>query len=222
MPIASPREAGPREAWPRGAAARRAATLPGRARGGPVLLLSAPLLALLLLACGGSGDEPDREPATVAAAGGGVNTATPTPTEPPTPSIEDEEVAAWGSTVCGVTGAFALDYLASGDPRDPTELELQPRKERAAAMFPMQHAAVRSASRALGDVDPPRRTAELHRLLLETYHDLGEALEDQEQSIAQATTTDEIAASNLLVDQLLDLTFRQATLLFNAGYCQSP
>ena len=220
MPIAWPREASSREAAPRGMAARRAAATPGRARGRPMLLLSAPLLALLLLACGGSGDEPDREPATVAAAGGGVTTATPTPTEPPAPSIEDEAIAAWGSTICGVTDAFALDYLASGDPRDPTELELQPRKDRAAAMFPTQHDAVREASSALEDVEPPRRTAELHRLLLATYYELGEALEEQEQLIAQATTTDEIAASNLLVDQLLDLTFRQATLLLNAGYCQ--
>ena len=196
--------------------------LAGPRHGAPgPLLVAASVLALLLLACGGS-DEDDRtgaDAAVAAGAGAGVSTATPTPTEPPSPSVEDQQVAGWGEHVCGVTSSFAIDFLASGDPRDPTALDLEARRERAVAMFPVQYDAVRAAAEALDGVEPPARTAQLHRLLLATYLDLDRALEEQERAIREAVTTDEIEASNLEVNQLIELAFRQASLLLNAGYC---
>ncbi len=184
-----------------------------------LLLIAASVLALLALACGSSDEDNGGDGASAAGAGAGVSTATPAATEPPPPSVEDDQVAAWGEHVCGVTSSFAIEFRASRDPRDPSELDLPTRKERAAAMFPMQYGAVRAAAAALEGMDPPARTAELHRLLLATYLDLDRALEDQERMIREATSADEIEASNFEVNQLIDLTFRQASLLLNAGYC---
>ncbi len=86
-------------------------------------------------------------------------------------------------------------------------------------MFPVQIEAVTLALRELERVEPPQRTAELHALLRQTYQDLLGTLEKQRDVIRAATTTEEISASNLAVDQLIDLAFRQALLLQNAGYC---
>ncbi len=177
-------------------------------------------LALLLLACTGSSEEPAAT-ATPGAAPG-LTTATPPPATP-TPSAEEAAEAAfedWSRTVCAVTGAFTLEFLASGDDRNPAELEFEERKERAAAMFPVQYDAVRTAARALEVMDPPLRAAELHGLLLETYRDLDAALREQEAIIAEATTTQEIADSNLPVDELISLALRQASLLVDGGYCE--
>ena len=193
-----------------------------RRRGAAWLLLPvAALLTLLLLACTGSEGEPDT-PSSTPTAPSGVTTATPSPTSSPVSDEEREEagVAAWGRRACAAAGAFTIDFLASGDERDPNELNLDERKQRAEAMFPVQYDAVRAAARALEAIDPPLRTAELHALLLDTYRDLDSALREQEQVIAEARSSEQIADSNLPVDELVSLAFRQASLLADGGYCE--
>ena len=190
-----------------------------RRRGGAarLLLVVAASLTLLLLACTDPVEEPDAPPSTPTAPSG-VTTATPSPTA--SPVGEEAAVAAWGRRVCAAAGAFTLDFLASGDARDPNELNLDERKQRAEAMFPVQYDAVRAAARTLEAIEPPLRTAELHALLLDTYRDLDAALREQEQVIAEATSSEQIADSNLPVDELASLAFRQASLLADGGYCE--
>ena len=174
-------------------------------------------LALLLLACTNPGEEPATATSTPTTSPG-VTTATPSPTA--SPAGEEAEVAAWGRSVCAAARSFTIDFLSSGDARDPNELNLEERKQRAEAMFPVQYNAVRGASRALEAIDPPLRTAELHGLLLDTYRDLDAALREQEQVIAEASSAEQIADSNLPVDELVSLAFRQASLLADGGYCE--
>ena len=189
-----------------------------RRRGGAARLLLVVAASLtLLLACSDPVEEPDAPPSTPTAPSG-VTTATPSPTA--SPVGEEAAVDAWGRRVCAAAGAFTLDFLASGDERDPNELSLDERKQRAGAMFPVQYDAVRAAARTLEAIDPPLRTAELHALLLDTYRDLDAALREQEQVIAEATSSEQIADSNLPVDELASLAFRQASLLADGGYCE--
>ena len=192
-----------------------------RSRRGWWLIASVPLLALLV-ACGSDDDAP-ADDAAVAAVGGGVTTATPTAaaeaTDTAAPSVDDLAVAAWGARVCRIADDFALDFLASGDPRNPVELGVDSRKERAEAMFPLQLDAVAEAIARLDEVEAPERTAQLHGLLRQTYQDLAAALEEQRAVIRVSTTAEEISASNTAVNQLIDLAFRQSALLQNAGYC---
>ena len=184
-------------------------------------ILVAPLL-LLALACGGDASEDDAgadAASVVSAASSGVTTSTPTPS--PTGALEGEEleIAIWGQEVCGVARAFALDFLASGDPREPGSLDLAARKQRAAAMFPVQIDVVGEALAHLDEIEAPERTAEFHALLQQTYQELRDALVEQEVVVRDATTHEEIAESNLGVDDLMNLAFRQGALLENAGYC---
>ena len=190
-----------------------------RRRGGAarLLLVVAASLTLLLLACTDPVEEPDVATSTPTISAG-VTTATPSRTA--SPVGEEAAVDAWGRRVCAAAGAFTLDFLASGDARDPNELSLDERKQRAEAMFPVQYDAVRAAARTLEAIDPPLRTAELHALLLDTYRDLDAALREQEQVIAEATSSEQIADSNLPVDELASLAFRQASLLADGGYCE--
>lgn len=192
--------------------------------GGQLLLvgLAAPLLAVAL-ACGSDGDEAASDEAgeTVAAAGGGVTTATPTasPATATELSGEDLAVAVWGEQTCALTRAFAVDFLASGDPRDPAELSLEERKQRADAMFPPQLDTVTVALGQLELIEAPERTAELHALLRQTFEDLLRALGDQQLIIEASSSNEEIAFSNREVNDLLNLALRRASLLQNAGYC---
>ena len=193
------------------------------------LLALAAMLPAIACAGGGRADGPDGGADAQAAPAGGVTTAVPAPAPDapspaapaaPEPPPADEAVAAWGRLACAATGAFSRGYLASGDRRDPAGLDLEARRERAAAMFAAQFEAVRAAAAALGAAEPPRRAAGLHRLLLATYRDLDAALGEQERIIAAAATADQIAASNAPVNELAELAFRQAALLANAGYCE--
>jgi hypothetical protein len=196
-----------------------------------VALLGVALPVLVLaLACAGFGeDDADADAvedrtasaAAAAAASGAVTTATPTPESTLAPDLEGEDlaVAVWGEQVCALTRTFATDFLASGDPRDPQELPLDERKQRADAMFPVQMETVNAALGQLALIDPPNRTAELHALLRQTYQGLLQSLGDQRVIIEAADSTEEIAFSNIEVDEWINLAFRQAALLQNAGYC---
>lgn len=194
-----------------------------RARAGGRLLLglATPLLALAL-ACGADDDD-DASSAAAAAPGGGGGVTTATPTEAAAGAAEvsgeDLAVLVWGEQTCALTRAFAIDFWASGDPRDPEELSLDERKERADAMFPVQIDAVSVALGQLELIEAPERTAELHALLRQTLEDLLQALGDQRVIIEASLSTDEIAFSNREVNELVDLAFRQGALLQNAGYC---
>ena len=186
----------------------------------PVVLLVGLLLALAATACPG-GDDTDAKPPIATAEAGAITTTTPTATATLDSAAgdEDREVAVWGARVCEIARAFAADFLATGDPRDPQELPIAQRKQRAEAMFPVQFHAVGAALDALALVEPPERTADLHELLRETYEGLHDALRDQEVIVAAAASAEEIAFSNVEVNQWLNLAFRQAALLQNAGYC---
>ena len=197
--------------------ASRSETARRRGDAARLLLPVAALLTLLLLACSDPVEEPDIATSTPTTPSG-MTTATPSPTA--TPVGEEAAVDAWGRRACAAAGTFTLDFLASGDERDPNELNLEERKQRAEAMFPVQYDAVRAAARALEAIDPPLRTAELHALLLDTYRDLDAALQEQEQVIAEASSSEQIADSNLPVDELVSLAFRQASLLADGGYCE--
>ncbi|MDE2695056.1 MAG: hypothetical protein OXH97_00875 [Chloroflexota bacterium] len=166
-------------------------------------------------------DPPDAPTATPTVSEGGLTTTTPTPTPTLDPGLqgEDREVAIWGQRVCELARTFAVDFLASGDPRNPEELSLEERKERADSIFPAQFAAVDAALDGLGVIAPPERTVALHDLLRQTYEGLREALRDQEVIIEAADDTEEIAFSNMTVNEWISLAFRQAELLQNAGYC---
>ena len=189
--------------------------------GGSLLLLglATPLL-VLALACGSDDDDEETaSAAAAAAAAGGVTTATPTPTIAPDVADEDLAVAVWGEQACALARSFAIDFLTSGDPRDPATLSLDERKERAEAMFPGEIDAVNEALAQLELIEAPERTAELHALLRQTLEELLRALGDQRVIIEAATSTDEITFSNLAVNELVSLAFRQGSLLENAGYC---
>jgi len=187
-----------------------------------LLLGLATLLPMLALACGA---DDDAETASTAAAlpggGGGVTTATPTPapTTPPEVTGEDLAVAVWGTQTCALARSFAIDFAASGDPRNPEELSLEERKQRADAMFPVQIDAVNVALGELELIEAPERTAALHALLRQTLEELLRALGDQRLIIEAASSTEEIAFSNREVNDLLSLAFRQGALLENADYC---
>lgn len=201
--------------------ARRSTATGRRGHAPRSLALLGAALALLLIACTDSTDEPAAT-ATPAGASSGVTTATPQATASPVPTEQngDAAVAAWGRRVCAAASAFTVDFLESGDGQDPGELDLEARKLRAGAMFEVQYDAVRRATNVLEAIDPPARTADLHRLLLATYRDLNSALREQEEIIAEATSAEEIADSNLPVDELISLAFRQASLLADGGYCE--
>ena len=173
-------------------------------------------------ACLGDGgaDAPEATPTPTATASG-LTTETPTPTATVDPGLqgEDREVALWGARICTIARTFAQDFLASGDPRDPQELSIEERKERADSIFPGQFLAVDAALDQLALMEPPERTAALHELLRQTYEGLRDALRDQEVIIDAADTTEEIAFSNVTVNEWINLAFRQAELLDNAGYC---
>ena len=185
------------------------------------LILAALLAALAAPGCGGGEEAADAPSPTPAAPAGGLTTATPTPEATIDPALtgEEREAAVWGARACALARDFASDFLASGDPRDPTELPLAERKVRAAAMFPAQFAAVDAALDELALFEPPERTAELHELLRQTYEGLRDTLRDQQAIIAAASSSDEIAFSNLEVNEWLNLALRQAQLLQSAGYC---
>ena len=180
------------------------------------------IIALVIAACGGGGAAEDGPTPTPTIAEAGITTQTPTPTATIDAGLEGEdlEVAVWGSRVCRLARTFASDFLASGDPRDPQELSIEERKKRATAIFPGQFLAVEVALDELGLIEPPERTAALHELLRQTYEGLRDALRDQEVIIEAADTTEEIAFSNVSVNEWINLAFRQAELLQNAGYCE--
>ncbi len=184
----------------------------------PITLM---IISLVIAACGGGAAEDGPTP-TPTAAEAGITTRTPTPTATINPGLEGEDlkVAVWGSRVCTLARTFASDFLASGDPRDPQELSIEERKKRATAIFPGQFLAVEVALDELGLIEPPERTAALHELLRQTYEGLRDALRDQEVIIEAADTTEEIAFSNVSVNEWINLAFRQAELLQNAGYCE--
>ena len=177
------------------------------------------VLTLAVTACPGGDTEQTPTPTPTAS---GITTETPTPTATIDPALqgEDRAVAIWGARVCGLTRAFASDFLASGDPRNPQELSLAERKERAESIFPGQYGAVEAALDQLSLIEPPERTGALHELLRQTYEGLRDALRDQEVIIEAAGSTEEIAFSNVTVNEWINLAFRQAELLQNAGYCQ--
>ena len=180
------------------------------------------MILLAAAACVGGGDAVDSPTPSPTPTEAGITTRTPTPTATIDPGLqgEDLEVAIWGSRVCTLARTFASDFLASGDPRNPQELTIEERKERATSVFPGQFGAVDAALDQLGLIEPPERTAALHELLRQTYEGLRDALRDQEVIIEAADETDEIAFSNVTVNEWINLAFRQAELLQNAGYCQ--
>ena len=185
--------------------------------------LSITLMILLAsAACVGGGAVDRPTPSSTPTPASGITTETPTPTATIDPGLqgEDLEVAIWGSRVCTLARTFASDFLASGDPRNPQELTIEERKERATSIFPGQFGAVDAALDQLGLIEPPERTAALHELLRQTFEGLRDALRDQEVIIEAADETDEIAFSNVTVNEWINLAFRQAELLQNAGYCQ--
>ena len=192
---------------------------PWKHRGWSLALLIT-LIVGIAVGCRGE-DAPEAPTATPTVSGGGLTTTTPTPTPTLAPGLqgEDLEVVIWGERVCELARTFAVDFLASGDPRDPQELSIEERKERAEMIFPAQFAAVDAALDGLGVIETPERTAALHELLRETYEGLRDALRDQEVIIEAADSTEEIAFSNLTVNEWINLAFRQAELLQNAGYC---
>ena len=180
------------------------------------------MILLAAAACVGGGDAVDSPTPSPTPTEAGITTRTPTPTATIDPGLqgEDLEVAIWGSRVCTLARTFASDFLASGDPRNPQELTIEERKERATSIFPGQFGAVDAALDQLGLIEPPERTAALHELLRQTYEGLRDALRDQEVIIEAADSTDEITFSNVTVNEWISLAFRQAELLQNAGYCQ--
>ena len=181
------------------------------------------MILLAAAACVGGGDAVDSPtPSPTPTPASGITTETPTPTATIDPGLqgEDLEVAIWGSRVCTLARTFASDFLASGDPRNPQELTIEERKKRATSIFPGQFGAVDAALDQLGLIEPPERTAALHELLRQTFEGLRDALRDQEVIIEAADETDEIAFSNVTVNEWINLAFRQAELLQNAGYCQ--
>ena len=181
------------------------------------------MLTLAITACPGGETEQTPTPTpTPTPTAGGITTETPTPTATIDPALqgEDRAVAIWGARVCRLTRTFASDFLASGDPRNPQELSLAERKERAESIFPGQYGAVEAALDQLSLIEPPERTGALHELLRQTYEGLRDALRDQEVIIEAAGSTEEIAFSNVTVNEWINLAFRQAELLQNAGYCQ--
>ena len=180
------------------------------------------MILLAAAACVGGGDAVDSPTPSPTPTEAGITTRTPTPTATIDPGLqgEDLEVAIWGSRVCTLARTFASDFLASGDPRNPQELTIEERKERATSIFPGQFGAVDAALDQLGLIEPPERTAALHELLRQTFEGLRDALRDQEVIIEAADETDEIAFSNVTVNEWINLAFRQAELLQNAGYCQ--
>ena len=180
------------------------------------------MILLAAAACVGGGDAVDSPTPSPTPTEAGITTRTPTPTATIDPGLqgEDLEVAIWGSRVCTRARTFASDFLASGDPRNPQELTIEERKERATSIFPGQFGAVDAALDQLGLIEPPERTAALHELLRQTFEGLRDALRDQEVIIEAADETDEIAFSNVTVNEWINLAFRQAELLQNAGYCQ--
>ena len=146
------------------------------------------MLTLAVSACPGGDTEETPTPTPTTVPVSGITTETPTPTATIDPGLqgEDLEVAIWGSRVCGLTRTFASDFLASGDPRNPQELSLAERKERATSIFPGQFGAVEAALDQLSLIEPPERTAALHELLRQTYEGLRDALRDQEVIIEAA------------------------------------
>ena len=180
------------------------------------------MILLAAAACVGGGAVDSPPPSSTPTPASGITTRTPTPTATIDPGLqgEDLEVAIWGSRVCTLARTFASDFLASGDPRNPQELTIEERKKRATSIFPGQFGAVDAALDQLGLIEPPERTAALHELLRQTFEGLRDALRDQEVIIEAADETDEIAFSNVTVNEWINLAFRQAELLQNAGYCQ--
>lgn len=111
----------------------------------------------------------------------------------------DEEPAdpsTWAAGMCTAEQKFLTAIIDSRDNRDPSTLELQERKERAARLGKIEAEAARQLAKDLEAITPPKGAEAYHDALVQQAKDTAKAVETQVKAIEKATTAQQIAVAN--------------------------
>ncbi len=111
----------------------------------------------------------------------------------------DEEPAdpsTWAAGMCTAQQTFATAIIESRDNRDPSTLELQERKERAARLGKIEAEAARQLAKDLEAITPPKGAEAYHDALIQQAKDTAKAVDTQVKAIEKATTAQQIAVAN--------------------------
>lgn len=111
---------------------------------------------------------------------------------------EDEpaDPATWAAGMCTAQQKFVTAIIESRDNRDPSTLELQERKERAARLGKIEADAARQLARDLKAITPPKEANAYHDALIQQAEDTAKAVDTQVKAIDKATTAQQIAVAN--------------------------
>ena len=104
--------------------------------------------------------------------------------------------AAWASGICAAEQKFATAIIESRDDRDPSSLDLEERKQRAARLGKIEADAAKQLAKELSQLDPPAEAKQYHKALVQKANDTAKAVEAQTAAIEKATTAQQIAAAN--------------------------
>ncbi|MBM4415477.1 MAG: hypothetical protein FJ035_04330 [Chloroflexi bacterium] len=110
---------------------------------------------------------------------------------PPPASVPD-----WAARVCGAQNAFVRAIVESRDERDPQSLELEARKQRAAALGRAEIAAAQALERELRAFTPPEAARAYHEALVAQAKETARFVQEQVDAIAKATAAQQIAVAN--------------------------
>ncbi|MFN8584432.1 MAG: hypothetical protein U0446_03775 [Dehalococcoidia bacterium] len=104
--------------------------------------------------------------------------------------------ATWAAGMCTAEQKFVTAIIESRDNRDPTTLDLQERKERAARLGKIEADAARQLAKDLKAITPPKDAKAYHDALIQQAEDTAKAVDTQVQAINKATTAQQIAVAN--------------------------
>ena len=110
---------------------------------------------------------------------------------PPPASVPE-----WAARVCGAQNAFVQALIDSRDDRDPQSLELEARKQRAAALGRAEIAAAQTLERELRAFSPPEAARAYHEALIAQAQETARFVQEQIDAIAKATAPQQIAVAN--------------------------
>jgi hypothetical protein len=124
---------------------------------------------------------------------------------------EPADPATWAAGVCAAGQEFAQAIADSRDPRDPSSLDLDARKQRAARLGEAEVAASEQLAEDLRAIEPPEEAKEYHDALIAQAEEFIDAIQEQVDAIEDATTAQQIAVANAEVQFRLDGSAQQVT-----------
>jgi len=109
---------------------------------------------------------------------------------------EPRDHGAWAAGVCTAEQKFVTAIIESRDDLDPSSLDLEQRKDRAARLGKIEADAARQLAKELEALDPPDGAKEYHEALVQQAKDVAKAVDAQIEAIEKATTAQQIAVAN--------------------------